>query len=59
MNINKSNFSGHKFERFTVKIFGAIENILSAGTEDDGPVKYYFCNLGKNWKFFIVVRPPH
>ena len=34
--------TGHKFERFIVKIFGAIENILSAGTEDDCPVKYFF-----------------
>ena len=41
MNINKSNFSGHNFERFFVKIFGAIENILSAGTDDDCPVKYF------------------
>ena len=60
MNINKSNFSGHNFERFFVKIFGAIENILSAGTEDDCPVKHFLRrNLGKNWKFLIVVRPPH
>ena len=50
MNINKSNFSGHNCERFFVKIFGAIEYILSAGTDDDCPVKY-FCNLGKNWKY--------
>ena len=46
MNINKSNFSGHNFKRFFVKIFGAIENILSAGTEDDCPVKYFL----QSWK---------
>ena len=46
MNINKSNFSGHNFERFFVKICGAIENILSAGTEDDSPVKYFL----QSWK---------
>ena len=34
-NINKSNFSGHNCEHFFVYIFGAIENILSAGTDDD------------------------
>ena len=59
MNIIIRHNTGHKFERFIVKIFGAIENILSAGTEDDCPVKYFFCNLAKNWKFLIVVRPPH
>ena len=46
MDINKSNFSGHKCERFFVKIFGAIENILSAGTDDDCPVKYFL----QSWK---------
>ena len=46
MNINKSNLSGHHFEHVFVKIFGAIENILSAGTEDDCPVKYVF----QSWK---------
>ena len=45
MNINKSNFSGHPFENLFVKIFEAIENILSAGTEDDCPVKYLFAIL--------------
>ena len=58
MNINKSNFSGHNCERFFVKIFGTIEYNISAETDDDCPVNI-FCNLGKNWKFFIVVRPPH
>ena len=43
--INKSNFSGHNFERFFVKIFEAIENILSVGTVDDCPVKYFFSIL--------------
>ena len=47
MDINKSNFAGHDFERFFVKIFKAIENILSAGTEDDCPVKYFFAILEK------------
>ena len=46
MNINKSNFSVHNFECFFVKIFGAIENILSAGTDDDCPVKYFLLS----WK---------
>ena len=45
MNINKSDFSGHNFENVVVKIFEAIENILSAGTEDDCPVKYFFAIL--------------
>ena len=46
MNINKYNFSGHNCERFFVKIFGAIENILSVGTDDDCPVKYFL----QSWK---------
>ena len=46
MNINKSNFSGHHFVSFFCKIFGAIDNILSAGTEDDCPVKYFL----QSWK---------
>ena len=49
MNINKSNFSGHNFERFFIKIFGAIENILSAGTEDE----YFTAQLNiflQSWK---------
>ena len=54
MNINKSNFSGHNFESFFVKIFGAIENILSAGQMMTVQLNI-FCNFGKNWKFFIVV----
>ena len=58
MDINKSNFSGHNCERFFIKIFGAIENILTAGTNDDCQLNI-FCNLGKNLKFLIVVRPPH
>ena len=45
MNINNSNFSVHNFECFFVKIFGAIENILSVGTDDDCPVKYFFAIL--------------
>ena len=58
MNINKSNFYGNNFERFFVKIFGAIENILSEGTEDDCPVKY-FLQSWKELEIPIVVRPPH
>ena len=46
MNINKSNFSGDNYERFFVKIFGTIEYILSAGTDDDCPVKYFL----QSWK---------
>ena len=46
MNINKSNFSGHNCERFFVKICGTIEYILSAGTDDDCPVKYFL----QSWK---------
>ena len=46
MNINKSNFSRHNCERFFVKIFGTIEYILSAGTVDDCPVKYFL----QSWK---------
>ena len=46
MNINKSNFSVHNCEGFFVKIFGAIENILSAGNDDDCPVKYFL----QSWK---------
>ena len=45
MNINKSNFSGHNCERFFVKICGTIEYILSAGTDDDCPVKYFLQSL--------------
>ena len=44
--INKSNLSVHKFERFFVKIFGDIENILSAGIDYDCPVKYFL----QSWK---------
>ena len=46
MNINKFNFSGHNCERFFVKIFGTIEYILSAGTDDECQVKYFF----QSWK---------
>ena len=55
MNINKSNFSGHNFERFFVKIFGAIENILSAGTEDDCPVKHFL----QSWKELEIPNRGH
>ena len=45
MIINKSNFSGHNFNHYFVKIFEAIEYILSAGTEDDCLFKYFFAIL--------------
>ena len=50
MNINKSNISGHNFH-----LFGAIENILSAGTDDDSPVKYFL----QSWKELEIPYRSH